>query len=421
MRILKNFEEIYSLKELQEVVEWLSNYFKRSIIIENAQFELVAYNTPNEFLLDPIQQKTILTKRCPLFVIERLKTEGIINRLKTERLPIRMESMEDIDFYQRIILSLEYNNEVIGYLWVYETKDRLADADLTVLTRLSTFISKLLYQKQYAEQENDYDVQSVIWKIINNDYLNESQLKNEARRVNLSIPEQFTVVVGSVTDALYLDLLEKVKNVFVETKLAKIEYYLGKGTEIVGIVYGDTEKATRVIDEIKLSLSTKEQAVFYMGISNEYTHFSHLRKSYLEALEVVETSVFLNKGSVFALNYCDLGIKRYLKDIYKKNIAENYYHPILFNLISKDLASKSELVKTLRVYLENDSKVGLTAEQLYIHPNTLNYRMKQMEEIGVLNNITFNEKTNLYLELQLLYYLPEYMKRYEQKIKAIKN
>src|SRR5690625_5498516 len=91
---MKNFEEIYSLKELQEVVEWLSNYFKRSIIIENAQFELVAYNTPNEFLLDPIQQKTILTKRCPLFVIERLKTEGIINRLKTERLPIRMESME---------------------------------------------------------------------------------------------------------------------------------------------------------------------------------------------------------------------------------------------------------------------------------------------------------------------------------------
>src|SRR5699024_6130148 len=82
-----------------------------------------------------------------------------------------------------------------------------------------------------------------------------------------------------------------------------------------------TEKATHVIDEIKLSLSTKEQAVFYMGISNEYTHFSHLRKSYLEALEVVETSVFLNKGSVFALNYCDLGIKRYLKDIYKKNIA----------------------------------------------------------------------------------------------------
>src|SRR5690625_7742838 len=89
--------------------------------------------------------------------------------------------------------------------------------------------------------------------------------------------------------------------------------------------------------------------------------------------------------------------------------------------MSKDLSSKSELVKTLRVYLENDSKVGLTAEQLYIHPNTLNYRMKQMEEIGVLNNITFNEKTNLYLELQLLYYLPEYIKRYEQKIKAIKH
>src|SRR5699024_11877524 len=117
--------------------------------------------------------------------IERLKTEGIINRLKTERLPIRMESMEDIDFYQRIILSLEYNNEVIGYLWVYETKDSLADAVLTVLTRLSTFISKLLYQKLYAEQENYYDVKYDIWKIINNDYLNELQIKIEEISVKL--------------------------------------------------------------------------------------------------------------------------------------------------------------------------------------------------------------------------------------------
>src|SRR5690625_7087114 len=102
VRILKNFEEIYSLKELQEVVEWLSNYFKRSIIIENAQVELVANNTPNEFLLDPIQQKTILTKRCPIFVIKRLKTNEIINRLITEQLQIQIESMEYINFYQRI-------------------------------------------------------------------------------------------------------------------------------------------------------------------------------------------------------------------------------------------------------------------------------------------------------------------------------
>src|SRR5699024_11721395 len=145
-----------------------------------------------------------------------------------------------------------------------------------------------------------------------------------------------------------------------------------------------TELATHIIEEIKLILTKKVQAVYYISISNEFFHFSHLSKSNLEVLEVVKTSVFLNKGSVFNINYCYLGIKRYLKDIYKKNIAENYYHPTLFNLISKDLSSKSELVKTLRVYLENDSKVGLTAEQLYIHPNTLNYRMKQMEEIGVL-------------------------------------
>lgn len=428
MRILNKLEEIYSLTELQEVVEGLSSYFKRSIIIENAQFELVAYNTPNEFLFDPIQQKTILTKRCPLFVIERLKTEGIISRLEHERLPIRMEAMEDIDFYQRIILSLVFKNKVIGYLWVYETEDGLTDEDLTVLTSLATFISKLLYEKQNREKASDSEIQAVLWKIINNEYLNESQLKSEAKLVNLALPERFTVIIGSVTDPLYLYLLDKIKQIFVKSNLSKIEYYLGKGTEIVGIVYGENqtvnnafEKATALIEEIKLSLTDKEQEVLYIGVGNEYNHVNHMRTSYLEALEVVETSVFLSKQSVFALNYQSLGIKRYLKGIYKKNIAENYYHPTLLKLIGKDLESKSELTKTLRVYLENDSKVGLTADNLFIHTNTLNYRIKQMQEVSELNLTSFNEKTNLYLELQLLNYLPEYTKRYEKKIKALKN
>lgn len=428
MRILKKLEQIYSLTKLQEVVEWLSSYFKRSIIIENAQFELVAYNTPNEFLFDPIQQKTILTKRCPLFVIERLKKEGIISRLENERLPIRMEAMEDIDFYQRIILSLVYKDQVIGYLWVYETEDSLTDEDLTILTSLATFISKLLHEKQNKEIASDSEIQAVLWKIINNEYINEAQLKNEAKVVNLALPERFTVIIGSVTDPLYLYLLDKIKQIFIKTNLSKIEYYLGKGTEIVGIVYGEKqtannafEKATALIEEVKLSLTDEEQEVFYIGVGNEYNHVNDMRTSYLEALEVVETSVFLNKQSVFAVNYRSLGIKRYLKEIYKKNIAENYYHPTLLKLIGKDLESKSELTKTLRVYLENDSRVGLTADELFIHTNTLNYRIKQMQELSELNLTNFNEKTNLYLELQLLNYLPEYVKRYEKKIKALKN
>lgn len=428
MRILKKLEQIYSLTKLQEVVEWLSSYFKRSIIIENAQFELVAYNTPNEFLFDPIQQKTILTKRCPLFVIERLKKEGIISRLENERLPIRMEAMEDIDFYQRIILSLVYKDQVIGYLWVYETEDSLTDEDLTILTSLATFISKLLHEKQNKEIASDSEIQAVLWKIINNEYINEAQLKNEAKVVNLALPERFTVIIGSVTDPLYLYLLDKIKQIFIKTNLSKIECYLGKGTEIVGIVYGEKqtannafEKATALIEEVKLSLTDEEQEVFYIGVGNEYNHVNDMRTSYLEALEVVETSVFLNKQSVFAVNYRSLGIKRYLKEIYKKNIAENYYHPTLLKLIGKDLESKSELTKTLRVYLENDSRVGLTADELFIHTNTLNYRIKQMQELSELNLTNFNEKTNLYLELQLLNYLPEYVKRYEKKIKALKN
>src|SRR5699024_2628415 len=55
-----------------DIVDHLSDVLQRAVIIEDKNFELVAYSSPDELSFDALQQKSILTKRCPLFVIERL-------------------------------------------------------------------------------------------------------------------------------------------------------------------------------------------------------------------------------------------------------------------------------------------------------------------------------------------------------------
>ena len=417
--------EIYLLTELHEAVEYLSNYFKRSIIIENKDFELVVYNTPNEFLFDPIQQKTILTKRCPLFVIERLKTDGIIEKLVQSDKPLRIEAMLDINFYQRIVISLRHEEKMLGYLWIYETDELLDDTKLKEIESIVPYISKLYYEEQSKEKNYVSEVQTMLWKLINNEYLNEAHLKKEALLVNFKLPEVFTVVVASVVDPEQLSVLEKIKEIFIKTSIAKVAFYLGKGTEVIGIIYGDHtaqndlfQKTSLVMAEIKATLTKKEKDVLYIGIGTEYDQINAVRTSYLEALEVVEILVFLDDSSMCELNYDSLGVKRYLKDVYKKNIEEDYYNKIALTLIRKDKENNSELLKTLYVYLQNDCKVGTTAEILFIHPNTLSYRIKQMQKEVNFDLECPNEKAILYLELTLIFSLPEYLKRYKRKVKT---
>src|SRR5699024_11860761 len=70
---------------IYDTVDHLSDVLQRAVIIEDKNFELVAYSSPDELSFDALQQKTILTKRCPLFVIERLKKEGIVSQRSEER------------------------------------------------------------------------------------------------------------------------------------------------------------------------------------------------------------------------------------------------------------------------------------------------------------------------------------------------
>lgn len=410
---MKDIDKLLQIKDIHQLAEEVSNVLQKAIVIENNQFELIAYSTPTDFSFDPIQQKTILTKRCPLYVIERLRKDGILRQLQEEDAPVRISQMEDIDFHQRVVCSLKINNKIYGYLWLYETA-ALTDEELALLDAISSHLAQVLYHQAYAKED---EIQTFLWNVMNDEFLNEAEILQAAKLVNFDVPDTFTVLVYSVNNTDYYDVLEKIR---LELRQERIAYYFGKGTEIIGIIDDrgkhPLEKAKEIMYAIHGKISQKENAAINIGVGNLYQSISYIRKSYTEALEVIETMVFLNIVDQDKYRFRDLGLYRYAKFAYKKNMAEEYRHPLLVTLMQKDRENKSELLKTLWHFLQNDCKVAKTADALFIHPNTMNYRMKQ---IGHLVEIDFNDmelKAELYMELLLLHRLPDYYNFYAKKL-----
>jgi purine catabolism regulator len=81
-----------------------------------------------------------------------------------------------------------------------------------------------------------------------------------------------------------------------------------------------------------------------------------------------------------------------------QEIAQAMLEPLL----SYDDRHNSELVQTLRVYLASDRNVGSSAEQLFVHRNTLRYRLRQVEELLGPDIWTTRRVTNLWLALEAL-------------------
>jgi len=402
------------MTDVHDIVDQLSSLLQRAVIIEDKNFELVAYSSPDELSFDALQQKTILTKRCPLFVIERLKKEGIVSQLQHNDRPLRID-IEEISFYKRIAVSLKYEERLYGYLWVYETENAVAESYLDLLRDIAPHVGKLMYKKQ---NDVEKDQQTLIWRLMNNEFLGETEIYQEAEAVSYTLPKEFSVIVISVRNASFLSILGKTRDIFLNKNIA---YYLGKGTEIVGIVDSDFQrdsvtKSLELKEEIFNMLSHEEQQAVVIGIGNQYRKIQQIRRSYLEALEVIETMMFLHLDEQKLFSFHELGIYRYIKLMYKKNVSEQYRNRNIVTIMKKDAENNSDLLLTLWAYLKNDCKSGKTAEQLFIHPNTLSYRIKQIQQLTSIDFTSVHEKTEIYTHLLILQLIPDYEAFYKQLI-----
>src|SRR5699024_1444852 len=108
-----------------------------------------------------------------------------------------------------------------------------------------------------------------------------------------------------------------------------IIYYLGKGTEIIGLVQSDDQlevedRITNLLTELDIVCTEQERIALFIGVGNIYDQIEQVRKSYLEALEVIETMSFLNATKQQTYFYDALGLYRHVKTMYKKNVTEQY-------------------------------------------------------------------------------------------------
>ncbi|MFY9213786.1 MAG: helix-turn-helix domain-containing protein [Tissierellaceae bacterium] len=70
-------------------------------------------------------------------------------------------------------------------------------------------------------------------------------------------------------------------------------------------------------------------------------------------------------------------------------------------MIKHDRLNKSNLVETLKVYLEMDCNIKATADELFIHPKTVVYRRNQIEEILNVSLSDVEAKFSLFMALKI--------------------
>jgi len=119
---------------------------------------------------------------------------------------------------------------------------------------------------------------------------------------------------------------------------------------------------------------------FTLGIGKTTRSARCIYKSYRQAVTVchLQNRGIARKGTVC---YADMGLYKLLMNIEDREVLEDYYANTIKPLADYDSKHQTNLIAVLTSYLTHNCSVQEAAEELFIHRNTVNYRLNKISEL----------------------------------------
>ena len=124
-------------------------------------------------------------------------------------------------------------------------------------------------------------------------------------------------------------------------------------------------------------------------------------KSYKEAKMALDVGrIFYVERNVVAYNTLGIGRLIYQLPI---NLCKMFIEEIFGEEIPEEL--DDETLNTINMFLENNLNVSETARQLYVHRNTLLYRLEKLQKVTNLDIRIFDDALTLKIALMVVSYM----------------
>lgn len=163
----------------------------------------------------------------------------------------------------------------------------------------------------------------------------------------------------------------------------------------------DFDKKKKVLACINHQLSKFIDLALSMG--NMYDSIYRVGESYVECNKSYNLYKY-NDWDTKIIDYINLGFYKVLFEVNNYEKLKSYADELLGPIIGSN--KSLELLKTLRLYLKNNCNLINTSKEMYIHRNTLIYRLNKIKD--VLNNNL--EDQNLKNELMNALMIYDYLK-----------
>ena len=222
---------------------------------------------------------------------------------------------------------------------------------------------------------------------------------NKAQKLHIEQAERVVYVIGfeNKKDATALEL---VKNLFASktrdfvTEIDDSSIILIKDTRDMKEDHDLKTLADMIVDNLHAEAMVRVR----VGYGNRVNNLPDIAKSYQEAKMALEVGkIFYADKETIAYRY--LGIGRLIYQL-PMSLCEMFIHEV-FGEEVPDVFNE-EISGTIQKFFENNLNISETARQLYVHRNTLVYRLERLEKAIGLDIRKFDDAMTFKIAMMVL-------------------
>lgn len=117
-----------------------------------------------------------------------------------------------------------------------------------------------------------------------------------------------------------------------------------------------------------------------IAIGQQVKSLKGISKSYEEANKCLKFHYLVEEEELILL-YSNLGIYKLVLAIENEEVINEFNEETLMPLIQYDKSKGSDLLLVLKYYIDSSGSVKSVSEKMFLHRNTINYKLKRIEEI----------------------------------------
>ncbi|MCP4357608.1 MAG: hypothetical protein GY796_06290 [Chloroflexi bacterium] len=384
----------------------ISRLTGKIIIVQDKRLEIKAVNVPNNNALDVEKIQEVLAKReeLPAVLRNRKAAARAHQSLWQQILPI-----ENIG---RLVSPIVSGDRARGYLSVIGPADELNLLDQQAVEQGAAALA-LEMAKAKAVSEAKKALRGDFLEGLLAGTLPQREITRLASRLdhNTDKPHAVMTFAWAGTEETSLRRLE-----------TAVHWTLSShGRSALVHVYGDThlcifqelhakddmdsahELGRRILEQVQAEFP---KANLVAGMSGPAQSLTEWPEVYNEALQAMQLSERLRiRGEV--VEFDSLGVYRLLGQLENIPAVQSFTIQVIGPLVRYDERHNSALVKTIDAYFNHHGNISRTAESLFIHRNTLLYRLERIQDLTGHDLNQSNMRLGMHLALKLWQLRPD--------------